>query len=87
MENPQIPAATSMANMISRKKKNCTIGGGGGEKKVSVCASMCVHDARKCEHVIHLSIDKPKTQTPPPERFSTRRLRADMEGEKEGVNK
>lgn len=25
LENPQIPAATSMANMISRKKKNCTV--------------------------------------------------------------
>lgn len=25
LENPQIPAATSMANKISRKKKNCTV--------------------------------------------------------------
>lgn len=44
LENPQIPAATSMASMISRKKKNCTV-----EKTkllsadcVNVCLCACV---------------------------------------------
>lgn len=44
LENPQIPAATSMASMINRKKKNCTV-----EKTklhsadcVNVCLRACV---------------------------------------------
>lgn len=49
LENPQIPAATSMANMISRKKKNCVKNETNARRNSASCYSLCLQAQRSLQ--------------------------------------